>query len=187
MLAFLYAFAHRIYTSPLIYASCRDCPSYLASAEYVRDLLLPAETIVNEKWLPTETVRMILFPAETLCRKLNHTDSLCRKLLPSTTVWAGSKSSRTVSAEAKYDRQLCKKRELADSFTPCVTLLLHTASSTNLASHHRGREYLRLFPTKKYVTGCVSQCCIVGGNHGIYVMPSSVGPKSGANFPPTVA
>ena len=35
-------------TSPLIFASCRDCPSYLASAETVRDLrdLLPAETVV---------------------------------------------------------------------------------------------------------------------------------------------
>ena len=30
-------------------ASCRDCPSYLASAETVRDLLLPAETIVLRK------------------------------------------------------------------------------------------------------------------------------------------
>ena len=66
--------------SPLIFASCRDCPSYLASAETVRDLLLPAETTVQEKWLPAETVRVILLPAEALGRKLNHTDSLCRKL-----------------------------------------------------------------------------------------------------------
>ena len=66
--------------SPLIFASCRDCPSYLASAETVRDLLLPAETTVHEKWLPAETVRVILCPAETLGRKLNHKDSLCRKL-----------------------------------------------------------------------------------------------------------
>ena len=66
--------------SPLIFASCRDCPSYLASAETVHDLLLPAETIVHEKWLPAETVRVILLPAKTLSRKQNHTDSLCRKL-----------------------------------------------------------------------------------------------------------
>ena len=45
-------------------ASCRDCPSYLASAETVRDLLLPAETAVHEKWLPAETVRDLLFPAD---------------------------------------------------------------------------------------------------------------------------
>ena len=35
--------------SPPIFASCRDCPSYLASAETVRDLLLPAETVVLGK------------------------------------------------------------------------------------------------------------------------------------------
>ena len=74
--------ASSTYHSPLIFASCRDCPSYLASAKTVRDLLLPAETTVHEKWLPIETVRVILLPAETLGRKLNHTDSLCRKLFP---------------------------------------------------------------------------------------------------------
>ena len=35
--------------SPLIFASCSDCPSYLASAETVRDLLLTAETVVLGK------------------------------------------------------------------------------------------------------------------------------------------
>ena len=83
--------------SPLIFASCRDCSSYLASAETVRDLLLPAETTVHKKWLPAETVHVILLPAKTLGRKLNHKDSLCRK---------------------------CK---LADSFIPCdaSTVNLH--------------------------------------------------------------
>ena len=33
----------------LFFASCRDCPSYFASAETVRDLLIPAETTVHEK------------------------------------------------------------------------------------------------------------------------------------------
>ena len=45
--------------SPLTFVSCRDCPSYLASAETVRDLLLPAETAVLDKKLPEETVRVI--------------------------------------------------------------------------------------------------------------------------------
>ena len=36
--------------SPLIYASCRDCPTYFASAETVRDLLLPAETVVIDSY-----------------------------------------------------------------------------------------------------------------------------------------
>ena len=68
--------------SPQIFTSCRDCPSYFASAEAVYDLLLPAETIIHEKWLHAETVRVILLPAKTLHRKLNHMDSLCRKLFP---------------------------------------------------------------------------------------------------------
>ena len=40
---------HTVLTSALIFASCRDCPSYLTSAETVRDLLLPAETVVLGK------------------------------------------------------------------------------------------------------------------------------------------
>ena len=67
----------------------------------VRDLLLPAETTVHEKWLPEETVRVILLLAETLGRKLISAGSY----FPSTTVSAGSKRSRTVSAEVKYDGQ----------------------------------------------------------------------------------
>ena len=47
---------HRVKKSLPILASCRDCPSYLASAETVRNLLLPAETVVLGKYLPAETV-----------------------------------------------------------------------------------------------------------------------------------
>ena len=32
----------------------------------IRDLLLPAETTIHEKWLLAETVCVILLPAETL-------------------------------------------------------------------------------------------------------------------------
>ena len=70
---------HTGYNRPIIYASWRDCPSYLASAETVRGSWLPAETVVLYKWIPAETVRVILLPAETLGRKQNRTDSLCRK------------------------------------------------------------------------------------------------------------
>ena len=111
-------------------ASCRDCLSYLASIETVCDLLLPAETTVHEKWLPAETVPVILLPAETLGRKLIHTkhnslgrkqevtDSLTRTVsagsyLPSTTVLAGSKRSLTVSAEAKYDGQSLQEAKIS--------------------------------------------------------------------------
>ena len=97
------------------FASCRDCPSYLASAETVRDRLLPTETVIHHNMLPAETVRVILLPAETLGRKLSHTDSPCRKLLTENNSLGrkqeiadslgGSQRSRTVSAEAKCDGQ----------------------------------------------------------------------------------
>ena len=77
----------------------------MASAEAVHDLLLPAETTVHEKWLPAETVRVILLPAETLGRKLITRTVSAGNYLPSITVLAGSKRSRTVSGEAKYDGQ----------------------------------------------------------------------------------
>ena len=77
-------------------AFCRDCPSYLASTETVRDLLLPAETTVHEIWLPAEIVRVFRHPAETLGRMQIHTTSLCRKLFP------------------KHN-SLGKKQEIADS------------------------------------------------------------------------
>ena len=72
-------YQHRVYTSPLIFACCRDSPSYVAYAETIHDLLLPAENVVPNKWLPAETVRVIQPPAKTLGRKQNHMDSLCRK------------------------------------------------------------------------------------------------------------
>ena len=59
---------------------------------------------------------------------------------------------------------------------PCILLLLllHNASSSNLFSHQRGQENIFgdpcFFPAAflpKYLTGCISHCCIVGGNHGI--------------------
>ena len=67
--------------------------SYLVSAETVRDLLLSAETTVHEKRLPAETVRAITWTVSA------------GSYLSSTTVSIGSKRSRTVSAEAKYDGQ----------------------------------------------------------------------------------
>ena len=90
--------------------------AYLASTQTVCDLLLPAKTIVLGKQLPAETVRVILFPAKTLGRKQNHTDRLSAGSRITRTVsagsrfsWtvvsAGSRSSLTVSVEAKYDGQ----------------------------------------------------------------------------------
>ena len=99
--------------SLLIFTSCRDCPSYLASAETVPDLLLLADTTVHEKWLPAETVHVILLPAKTLSRKQNHAEVSAGNYLPSTTVSAGSKRSQTVSEEAKYDEQSLQEAKIS--------------------------------------------------------------------------
>ena len=79
--------------------------SYLASAETVRVLLLPAEATVQEKWLPAETVSVILLPAKSLGRSRITRTVSAGIHLPSTTVSAGSKISRTIWAEAKYNGQ----------------------------------------------------------------------------------
>ena len=42
----------------------QDCLSYFASAETVRDLLLPSKTTVYKKWLPAENVLVIVLSAE---------------------------------------------------------------------------------------------------------------------------
>ena len=112
--------------SPLIFAYCRDCPSYLASAETVRDLLLPAETTVHEKLLPAGTVCVITLPVETLGSKQNHTDSLYRKL-PSTDYrpqkWLLAETVRVIllllrlSAGSKITRTVS-----AGSYLPCTTV-----------------------------------------------------------------
>ena len=98
-----------------IFTSCRDCPSYFASAETVRDLLLPAETTIHEKWLPVQTVQVILLPAETLGRKLNHMDSLCRKQQSQQEARDRGQSPR----KPNMKDSLCRKRKLADSFISC--------------------------------------------------------------------
>ena len=45
-------------------------PSYSASAVTVSDLLLPAKTVVHKKWLPAQTVCVILLPAESPCKSV---------------------------------------------------------------------------------------------------------------------
>ena len=43
------ACVHRVEISPPVFASCRDCPSYLASTETVRDLLLRSKTTIRKR------------------------------------------------------------------------------------------------------------------------------------------
>ena len=91
--------------SPLIFPSCRDCLSYLASAVTVRDLLLPAETTVREKWLPAETVRVILLPAETRQEAKSHGHSL------QVAIYQAQQSRQ----EARDHRQFLGKPNMTDS------------------------------------------------------------------------
>ena len=78
----------------------------------------PAETTVNKKLLPAETICVILLPAETrqeakshgsLGRKLNHTDSLCRKLFSK----HNSLDRKQEIGNSPGTDSLCRKRKLA--------------------------------------------------------------------------
>ena len=97
--------------SLLIHTSSRDCTSYLASAEIVCDLLLPAKTTVLEIWLPAEIVRVILLPAESRQEAISHGQSLQEAIY----------QAQQSQQEARDSGQsLCKKRKLADSSISCV-------------------------------------------------------------------
>ena len=87
--------------------------SYLASAETVCDLLLPAETPIHEKWLVAETVHVILLPAETLSRKLSHMDSLSRKLFTEHSSLGRKQEITDISTETKYDGQSLQKAKIS--------------------------------------------------------------------------
>ena len=77
---------------------------------------------------------MVYLPAESLDRKQNHMDSLCRKPFfvegslgrkREITSWkgvsAGSKRSRTVSAEAKLDGQSLQEANISERvYTLCT-------------------------------------------------------------------
>ena len=78
------------------------------------------------KWLPTETVRVNLLPAESLGKKQNHTDGnrITRTVSAGsyfswTVVSEGSKRSRTVSAEAKYDGKSLQEAKISGLVYTC--------------------------------------------------------------------
>ena len=68
--------------------------------------MLPAETTVHKKWLPAKTVRVILLLAKS------HGQSPQEAIHPAQ-VSAGSKRSRTVSAETKYDGQSLQETKIS--------------------------------------------------------------------------
>ena len=110
---------HWIETSLPVFPSCRDCPSYLVSAETVWDLLLLAETAVPDKRLSAETIHVSLLPAETLSRKLLRLSAGSRIKWTAESrffflrmiVLEGSTRLQTVKGEAKYDRTASAGKE----------------------------------------------------------------------------
>ena len=76
----------------------------MASAKTVCDLLLPAQTAVRDKQLPAETVHIISSCRDSLQETIMRTVSE-GSCFSQTAVLEGSKRSRTVSEEAKYNRQ----------------------------------------------------------------------------------
>ena len=101
--------SHRVKTNPPIFASCRECPPYLASAETIRNVLLVfflRLPFAENGFLPRQSASLCFLP------RLSEESRITRKVstgiyLACIAVSAGKKRSRTVSVEAKYkyDRQ----------------------------------------------------------------------------------
>ena len=95
----------------VIFSFRRDCPWCLASCRDYRP-----RKMASCRDCPCDSASCRDCPP-SLGRKQNHTDSLpavsAGSYLPSTAVSAGSKRSRTVSAEAKYDGQFLQEAKIS--------------------------------------------------------------------------
>ena len=103
--------------SLLKFASCRDCLSYLASAETVHDLLLPAKTTIHEKWLPAETVSVILLPAK---EAKSHRQSLQEAIYQAQQSRQEARDHGQSRRKPNMMDSLCRKCKLANLFIPCA-------------------------------------------------------------------
>ena len=86
------------------------------------DLLLPTQTTVHKKWLPAETVRVILLPAETLSWKLNHRAVSAGSYFPSTT--GLSKKQEIMNSLSRS--QICSNMTIAVYRGHKITIQQHT-------------------------------------------------------------
>ena len=106
--------------SPLIFASCRDCPSCLASAETVFDLLFPAETTIHKNG----------FLQRLSCDSASFQDSRQEAISHGQSLQEAINQAQQSRQEAKNRGQswrtpnmtdrLCRMCKLADSFVSCV-------------------------------------------------------------------
>ena len=114
--------------SPLIFASCRDCLSYLASAETVRASCrgYRRRKMASGRDCPCDSAS-----CRDLGRKLNHTDNLGRKLFTKhnslgrklftkhNSLGRKQEIADSLGGSQNMTDSLCRKRKLADSFIPC--------------------------------------------------------------------
>ena len=113
--------------SPLIFSSCRDCPSYLASPVTVPDLLLPAETTVHEKWLSAETVHSA-FCRNSRQEAKSHGQSLQEANYQVQQSRQEARERGQSGRKLNVTDSLCRKQNLADLFIPCDIWILQSIS-----------------------------------------------------------
>ena len=105
---------------PLIFASCRACLSYFASAETVRDLLLPAETIVHETWLSADCLCDSASCRDSQQEAKSHGQSLQKAIYRAQQSWQKARDPRQSWRKSNMMDSLCRKHKSMDSFIPCV-------------------------------------------------------------------
>ena len=82
-------------------------------------ILLPAETTVHEKWLPAETVRVILLPADSRQEAGSHGQSLQEAIYQALQSQQEARDRGQSRRKPNMTDSLCRKRKLAGSFIPC--------------------------------------------------------------------
>ena len=97
-------------------------PSYLASAETVRDLLLPAETTVHDKWLPADCPCDSASCRESRQEAKSHGQSLQEAIYQAQQSRQEARDRGQSRRKPNITYSLCRKRKLSDSFIPCVTI-----------------------------------------------------------------
>ena len=144
--------------SQLIFASSRDCRSYLASAENVRDLLLPAETAVHEKWLPAETVRVTASCRDSQQEAETHGQSLQEGIYQAQQSRQEARDRGHSQRKPNMTDSLCRKQKLADSFIPCDESILAFVSSSACRKGNIGELFWHPAFATRYVSFATSFC-----------------------------
>ena len=106
--------------SPLIFASCRDCPSTLACTETVPGLLLPAETTIHKKMA---SCRDCPFDSasyrDSRQEAKSHRQSLQEAIYQAQQSRQEARDRGQSRGKPNMTDSLCRKRKLVDSFIPC--------------------------------------------------------------------